>query len=328
MTEDLLIVGAGPMARAHARAAQALGQRSVAVCRSPETAAAFTAETGLPAMSGGLNAWLDTHPAPAQAVVAVGVADLAATTTRLIEQGVRRILVEKPGGLDAGEMDEVAERARAAGAEVFLAYNRRFYASVQRANEIIASDGGVSSIRFEFTELAQSVAASSHPEAVKRAWLLANSTHVIDLAFHLAGAPAELSASVQGGLDWHPSARFAGFGETVGGGLFSYHSDWTAPGRWSIDVRTAEHRLLLEPMETLRMQKRGSFSITDVELPAEEAGHKPGVLGQMAEFLSPGGGGRLVTIAEQAIWTREVYGRILNGTSGAVRPALMARSAG
>jgi predicted dehydrogenase len=96
--------------------------------------------------------------APERAVVAVGVEELAATAIQLIEAGTRRVLVEKPGGLNTSQIRELRRVAVGHGAEVRIAYNRRFYASVNAARRMIADDGGATSCSFEFTEWSHVIA--------------------------------------------------------------------------------------------------------------------------------------------------------------------------
>ena len=69
-------------------------------------------------------------------------------------------------------------------AKVLIAYNRRFYSSVEKAREIITEDGGIQSCIFEFTEWAHKIIALSKANGVKEHWFLGNSSHVIDLVFH------------------------------------------------------------------------------------------------------------------------------------------------
>ena len=161
MTSELLIVGAGKMARFHALAAREMGWRVEAVTRSAATAEAFAAETWAEAASGGLEAWLSGRTPPAHVVVAVGVEGLAEATSAVIRAGARRILLEKPGGIDADEIGALADLAEEHGAEVLLAYNRRFYPAVEAARAIVAEDGGATSLRFDFTELAHAIGASA-----------------------------------------------------------------------------------------------------------------------------------------------------------------------
>lgn len=310
------LVGAGPMAVAYAAVLQDLGIVPLTIGRGKDSAAAFSRKTGLAVQPGGLEAFLATRPAPAHAaIVATSVPQLLRTTTALLDHGVRRVLVEKPGGVDVGEIDAAAAAASNSGAEAFVAYNRRFYASVAAAARMIAEDGGLTSITFEFTELADRVGPSPHPAAVKRNWLLANSTHVIDLAFHLAGPPADLAAFTAGSLGWHPAAaRFAGSGITETGAAFSYHADWDAPGRWGVEAMTRARRLILRPLEQLQVQLRNSMDIHEVEIADElDRGYKPGVHAQTRAFLE--GDSRLITIGDHARRCRSIYAVMLAGSA-------------
>jgi predicted dehydrogenase len=316
VSERVLLLGAGGMGCAYAHVLRALGRTVEAVCRSANTAESYTKQTGLPALHGGLDAYLASgRSLPSEAIVAVNVEELASVTEALIRSGVRQILVEKPGALSLAELDRVARTARESPAEVVVGYNRRFYASTQRAAKMIAEDGGASSVVFDFTERSRAIAHSKTPAGVKAAWLLANSSHVIDLAFFLAGDPAELQAQALGALDWHPrGAVFSGVGKTVRGAAFSYHADWRSPGRWSVDVRTPARRLLLSPLETLRTQSWDGFDLRDEPLDdALDRTYKPGLFRQVEAFLTGEGKEFLPTLEEQVARVRQIFEPIASG---------------
>ena len=288
---NILLVGAGPMAVAYAQVLAAQGRRFEVVGRGAASAARFAAQTGITPRQGGLAACLASlDPGqPIAAIVALPVTQLAAATKLLLAFGAGRILVEKPGGLDAVEVASVATAAEIAGRQVFVGYNRRFYASSLRAARIVAEEGGPTSFTFEFSEVESRVLSQPQAPEVLRAWFLANSSHVLDLAFHLGGAPAALHAAVSGALDWHPrGAVFVGHGRTTGGALFSWHADWMSAGRWRIDIRTRARALLLEPLETLKQRAKGSFGWEDVALDdALDRAFKPGLHRQVEAFLGP-----------------------------------------
>lgn len=191
-------------------------------------------------ISGGIENYLATKPLmPEKVIVAVGIEALSSTTSLLIEHGVKDILLEKPGVGHASEIYPLTEMAEKHSANVLLAYNRRFYSSVLKAQEIIEADGGVQSFSFEFTEWSNIIKGLKKHPAEHNNWFLGNSTHVIDTAFYLGGKPKEIAAFVKGGLSWHPSSSvFAGAGIAEGGALFSYTANWEGPGRWSIDIIT------------------------------------------------------------------------------------------
>jgi hypothetical protein len=90
-----------------------------------------------------------------------------------------------------------------------------------------------------------------------------------------------------GGLDWHPSASvFNGAGITDTGALFSYHANWEAPGRWSVEVLTKEHRLILRPLEELQVQNLGSVSVEKMEIADKlDKSYTPGFYRETESFL-------------------------------------------
>lgn len=311
---EVLLVGAGRMARAYAGVLQAQGREIVVIGRGERSATEFTAHTGLPVLTGGLERFLqDTADGAAQAIIATPVGVLAETCVTAIEQGVRRILVEKPAGLDASAIGAVAGAAKTFGAEVFVAYNRRFYASVVEAKRMIAEDGGVRSFAFEFTEFGDRIAQAPQPEEVKDNWLLANSTHVIDLAFFLGGWPRTLTAHVAGRLEWHRrAAAFAGAGVASTGALFSYHANWDAPGRWGLEVLTRARRLILRPLETLHVQARNSAQVEPVTIDdGLDTRFKPGLHRQVTAFVEGNGAQSLWSIGQQLTAVTEVYAAML-----------------
>jgi predicted dehydrogenase len=316
MSRPVLIVGAGAMGVAYTRVLMALGYQPTTVCRSPTTAETYQKETGIAARPGGLSAYLDgKEKLPNEAIVAVDVDQLAAVTETLVKAGVRRILVEKPGGLNGEEVSQVARTAAAASAAVLIGYNRRFYASTRRAAEMVVEDGGVCSAVFDFTEVSRIVPQLKQAPIVKAAWVLANSSHVIDLAFFLAGAPTKLECQVEGSLPWHPSAAaFSGFGRTERGAVFSYHADWRAPARWSVEVRTPLRRLILCPLETLKVQTWDGFDLREEPLDnAVDRTYKPGLYHQVKAFLTGEGQKLLPSIEEQAKRVRQIYEPIAHG---------------
>ena len=121
-------------------------------------------------------------------------------------------------------------------------------------------------------------------------WFLGNSTHIIDTAFYVGGLPEQLSAFVSGEneIGWHKaSSNYSGAGITNKKALFSYHANWQAPGRWSIEFLTKKHRLVFRPIEKLQIQNIGSVALNDVEdidYTLDEK-YKPGLYLQTKSFL-------------------------------------------
>lgn len=289
MKKNIWLVGTGSMARDYTKVLAALKCEVVAIGRSVESVEKFKAETRIPAMCGGLGEYLKTNPiVPDAAIVAVGVEDLSAVARELIEYGVKQILLEKPGALEMEDLLALQEVAILLGAEVFIAYNRRFYTSVQEAKKRIDLDGGALSFNFEFTEWNHVIEGLKKDRRVKEAWFMANSTHVADMAFFLGGAPETIHCLHRGSLDWHKaSARFAGAGVSSGDVLFSYTANWDAPGRWSVEILTKSYRFIFKPLEALQVVHKGQVVVEDVPIDDElDRSFKPGLYCQVREFLN------------------------------------------
>ena len=302
LNENLILLGAGQMARDYASVLEALGVGYNVIGRGEESGAAFEKKFDKRVRRGGLARWLDIIPTPGCALVAVSVDQLAEVAISLMKKGVPRILLEKPAGLDGDQIRRVAIEAGKRDAEVSVGYNRRFYSSTLRAEEIIAEDGQITSFCFEFTEWSHKIEQLDLSSEVKKNWFLANSTHVMDLAFYLCGRPETISCYKAGSLEWHPDGSiYTGAGVTTGGALFSYCADWESPGRWGLEVLTGKHRLIFRPMEKLQVQRKGSIETEYVDIDDHlDRTQKPGLFLQTRSFLE-GGSERLCSIEDHLI---------------------------
>ena len=280
----ILVMGVGPIGIEYTNILKALGHTVQAHGRSPAGCASFEAATGVPATAGGIDGLGGSLPETA--VVAVGEAQLGVAVLALIERGVKHILVEKPGAANVEELKAISAAAAAAGCDVRIGYNRRFHASTLKAREIIAEDGGVRTFHFEFTEWSHRIEPLQKEAGVKEEWFLHNSSHVVDLAFHLGGWPTTLHALTAGELSWHRHARHVGSGQTESGALFSYFADWQGPGRWSVEMITPKHRLIFRPLEQLMIQQIGSVVQEPVAIDNQlDLDYKPGFYRQTQAFL-------------------------------------------
>jgi predicted dehydrogenase len=306
-----LLVGSGQIAAEYARVLQAQGVPFTVVGRTEASAKKFLGKTGIHPVTGGLESYLETGcPRFRSGIIAVNIEELAGCTRLLIEHGIPGILVEKPGALSARELEPLALLAGQQHTDVFIAYNRRFHASTLKAREYIREDGGITSFAFEFTEWSHEIEPLPAPKAVKERWLIANSTHVIDLAFFLGGEPERINCFTSGALSWHSAASaFSGAGTSKSGALFSYQANWDAPGRWGVEVSTRHHRLIFRPLEQLHIQRRGSTAIEKCEIDDSlDLSFKPGFYRQVQAFLDRETGA-LMSLAGQ-LERMKIYQRI------------------
>lgn len=304
MESKILLVGPGNMGREYMKVLQHMNIEPIVIGRGEESALRFRNVYGVKVMTGDFSENLkNLKEIPQYAINSSSIEALVDTTTLLLETGVKNILVEKPAGIHEHELRKISELAKAKDANVYVAYNRRFYSSTQKALDIILEDGGVTSFSFEFTEWGNRIAesVSRRTTEYKEAWFLLNSTHVVDLAFFLGGEPIEMSSYVKGELDWHKSGCiYAGAGISDRGALFSYQANWDAPGRWAVEIMTKKHRLYLKPMEELYVQELNSVVVSKLELEDSlDKEFKPGLYRQVECFLSDKTESHLLSIDKQ-----------------------------
>lgn len=155
MTYRIAIVGAGGIARRHARACAEVAEAElVAVCDArAEAAAALGDEFGVPRRAVGLDALLAGEPFDI-AVVATWGDSHAEVATALARSGkVRAILCEKPISLDAAQTEAMQRAARQAGVLLAEAFKFRYHPAHLRARALIDAGalGRVSHVQSTFS---------------------------------------------------------------------------------------------------------------------------------------------------------------------------------
>jgi len=281
--------------------------------RGEASAAKFKEQTGIAPYVGGINKYLEnnTLQPDTKFIIATGTEVLMPVLREVVAAGAGRVLIEKPAAVSIAELLENEQYLKNLADKIFVAYNRRFYSSVIEAQKMIKEDGGLQSMHFEFTEWAHIIGPLEKAPGVKENWFFANSTHVVDLAFYLAGSPTDWrSFSKHGTIDWHEKTNFAGAGITDTGVLFSYISNWESAGRWGIELLTAKRRIYLRPMEGLSVQVKGTVAVNEHEFDNQiDKDFKPGLYKQVEAFLTQPES--LLNLSDHIDKSREIYQKML-----------------
>jgi predicted dehydrogenase len=284
----IYVIGAGYMAKEYLSVISELELEARVVSLSSQSADIIKSQFGYDCYSGGyLNFTVKAEKSDI-AIVCTPIETLYDCTKYLIEQGFKRILLEKPGALDTDELIELEKNAYAKNSNVSIAYNRRFFSSVTHLRKILKSEK-LLAVDFEVTEWTHRMNLDDYSEKSLARWFLSNTSHVADLAFNIAGIPDELTCYTSGTLPWHSSSsRFSGSGRTHDDVLISYKGYWDAPGRWSLEFITHKNRYFLCPMEKLYCQQKGSIDIVEVNGIdySDDEICKPGVLKMLKAYLA------------------------------------------
>lgn len=294
----ILLVGAGPMAVEYAKVLDLMDVDFSVKGRGAGSAETFYGITGkAPSLSWGELAEVASFT---HCIVAVSEENLLSETLELTKQGAQRILIEKPGADSIETMLHNAEALTSPGVEIFIAYNRRYYKIIDTLLERVASDGGITSLHFDFSERSRVIEPLNKAEGVKENWLFHNSTHVIDLVSFITGGWHLETSQASGFLPWHTSGSvFSGMGKSMNGGLVTYNSDWESPGGWEILVRTNKRRFSLKPLETLSSTNlRGETELLH-ESSFTAGKTKPGLEIMLQDFLSLAPSARLMKVKSQ-----------------------------
>lgn len=288
--KEIVLIGTGSMALDYAKVLTSLEIKFKVIGRGEESALKFESQTGIKPIIGGIDDFLKLYPNQKgiSFIIATGTEVLMPILKKVLLANADSVLIEKPAAISIGELLENEDFLLPYGDKVFVAYNRRFYASVREAIKLIEEDGGLESMHFEFTEWAHKIEPLQKAKGVKENWFFANSTHVIDLAFFIAGNPKDWNAySKPGKLDWHSKTQFVGAGVTEKGVMFSYNSNWESAGRWGIEIMTFKRKIILRPLEEVQIQWKGSNEIVKQEIDLDlEKEFKPGLYFQLESFLN------------------------------------------
>ena len=102
------IIGAGDIGKEYANILNELNYNFKVIGRGKKSSQAFKSKTNIDVLSGGLVKVIqNTKNLPTEAIVAVGINELYATTVTLLNNGFKKILVEKPGSLKIDEIEKL-----------------------------------------------------------------------------------------------------------------------------------------------------------------------------------------------------------------------------
>lgn len=307
--EKLILVGTGLMASDYSKVLKELNEDFLVIGRGKASSKRFESETGIEPITGGLSVFLENYDISKvkKAIIAVGTEQLMLTMKELVRKGIKNILIEKPGAISIAELVGNESFITNYGKNIYVAYNRRFYASTIEVKKMIDKDGGLDSFHFEFTEWSHKIEPLEKYPGVKEGWFFANSSHIVDLSFYLGGNPVQMSSyTASGNLKWHSNSNFAGAGMTKSGALFSYKANWEAPGRWGIELMTKKRRIILQPIEEIKVQEIGSVEINEFKFNNElDLTFKPGIYLQTKLFLESSD--ELLSLQQHLENTKKIY---------------------
>ena len=242
----------------------------------------FETNTGIKALSGGVEKHLFSLKKDAYFINCVGVDKLDEVTKCILKSRPKRILVEKPG-FDSINSALKEKEFYSKIDNIFIACNRRFFDSVIKLKKILNKETAISA-HFEFNERGMQIDSKFWTKEILSNWVFANSIHVIDTVFYLIGQPDQLNiCKGKNKIEWSSNDIFIGHGISKNKVYFTFNSNWVSPGSWSIEIKTDNRSYILNPMEILKCRNVDG-SIETIE--KSELDFKPGFNHQLDLFLN------------------------------------------
>ncbi len=309
IVNNIFIIGNGPMAAEYVKVLKKLNKPIYVIGRNESNCKKFTEEYKVESK----NTSIENLDLKNTIVInAVSFENLYSVNAALINAGAKIILSEKPAGLNSDEITKLVELKKNRDCNLFVAYNRRHFASVLKLKEILTVEK-IQSAHFEFTEWSHIIEQLNKPAISLENWFYGNSTHIIDLFIDLAGLPKEISSYKSGKLSWHSKGSiFSGAGITYKNIPFNYEANWESAGRWGLDICTEKGKYSLRPLEKLFFMPKGSVLQQEIEIVEPYSDLKPGLYNQVSSLLNSEYS-KLLSIEDHLINCKSVYDIILNG---------------
>lgn len=271
------IVGAGNMAREHARAFRGLDGVELAgvFSRTEQRARALATEFGISVIASSVE---DLYEQTRADLVVVTVRELAMSD--IAKQCFRHdwvSLLEKPAGYNMADARGILHAAHAAQARAFVGLNRRFYGSTLQGCQLLNQrNGGQRHIFVQDQQDLGYAASLGEPTEVLRNYMFANSIHLVDYIRIFARGKVR---DVRVLSPWRPQqpGTVIGYVEFDSGDTALYEATWNGPGPWAVAVTDSQTRVEMRPLESLTLQVRGERRAKNIDVGALDSEFKPGL---------------------------------------------------
>lgn len=275
------IIGAGNIAVEHLKVIRNIDDLSVVgiTSRTRTKAETLSAEFNIPSVYDSIGELVDQCQ-PDALLVLVSAKEIFSVTRDIIPLKFP-LFIEKPPGLSPDETQFLADLCKRHTVMNMVGYNRRFYSVFHKGLDVVRRHGKLLGVAVEGHERFWNIAGKVD-KTLQSSWILANSTHTIDLLRFFGGDICCISAVKNSHLEKNGD-QFAAVMEFKNGALGNYIAHWYSPGGWSVRLFgegvTVEFRPLEKGvwMDTSFREKK--ITPDDVDL-----NYKPGFFRQMQAF--------------------------------------------
>jgi len=193
------------------------------------------------------------------------------------------LFIEKPPGLVPGHTKTLLKLANKHGTINMVGYNRRYYSIFHKGLEIINKHGQLLGVSIEGHERFWKISSKKQPKEILDNWIIANSTHTIDLIRFFGGEINNIRTFTNNIKEQNGDQFVASF-EYASGSLGTYTSHWFSPGGWSVKLYGNGVTIIYNPLEK-GMWFNKEFQKNEIIPDRVDQRFKPGFYRQMEAFL-------------------------------------------
>ena len=226
-----------------------------------------------------------TLPKPDYVIIAVPILDLEVIAKIALQANIEYSLIEKPVSINRDVLTSLL-RLDIAGS-IKVAVNRRFYNTINHIRNNY-HDVLWDHVICEVSERGHIVEKLNYPTSVISKWAICNSIHYWDVLRFLLGEISTLTIE-RSKPSYHPHTHYFGRLVAKRAKVIQFSSIWSAPGDWSIDLRSNDLRLKLNPFEHLTISKIIDGKVFNEEI-IEDTEYKAGFFMMVSKFINLGEG--------------------------------------
>lgn len=195
-------------------------------------------------------------------------------------------LIEKPVGFNFYQSEKISKLKKNDGFKGFIALNRRYYSSVQKAQNIISKDLSPRIIHIYDQESTLIAKKSGKPTQVVKNWMYANSIHMIDFAYQFGRGKIKKIKKLNKGNIFKESYVSALLYFDSGDVVF-YHCFWNRKAPWKVEISTQNFYIQLKPIEKLSYLSKKNVKWNNVKKSNSDINYKPGIHLLLKDIVNP-----------------------------------------
>jgi predicted dehydrogenase len=208
----------------------------------------------------------------------------------LLNQGVKEILAEKPLAYNSTELFFLKNLVEANKANLLIAYNRRFYQTINKVKDIALEDGGIDFISLDISERLWTWEPEwkSKTEILSEYPLISQTSHMFDLVQYFLGEIKLLNVLTTGKFNYFDKPKFIINCQSNDGILVNFYGNWAAPGNWQVKLSSKRTTFQFSNLENVSISKREVDSdVISFSKSEENSGNfKAGVLEEVQAFIN------------------------------------------